>query len=890
VITSLATTYPTTFTTISQNLFTSAAANAGTAAQISQLALTATTALATNDKAVGAIVSQALTATAGSSALSAGAIQTAMTGVISSQLSSTTINSSPASIAAISTSMTTSAVLTAVPLATVLNTAVTALPAANKASTTLGNVSVGAIAVGALISDAPASASIMSNLASDNSNTAAYTNMIVNGYNNSSTAAAYQAYLNANPSYADAIVAGATVQGIVPSATLIADALQAGSAVPVQNVVAAAISADLTKSAAGYYTNNPPTSTPMDNATTIVNAAVSAFSSPTSTQLQNITLGAVGAARITDAGPITFAVISDSPGYTAPGAANGTLTTANVSSVVNGAVTAAYNTRQTAVADAAVANIVYNAERASYNTSATLTTPVMQAITTMQALDTESDLPTYIAAAAALAGYAGTSPSTALPMIQSAAENTPGYTPTAAATNAISAAEAIVSAIRPTSGGTSGTYGVNTTTAFPNTMNALSANSAAPDSVQAVLYAASLADPNDSSAFLAAAIAKTPVATSTLLADSINVSQVVTNANELGNPVNGLTLVSAVATHIVGNLVSQNDSDLSNFVGYQAAQNPVYVKDIATAAVTVDPYQSNYVARAIAYNSPTTAYEAVSSIFNYSQITTLPANPGKYSPSGGYTDTVSAAAAISAGYTTGIVEAASSPTMTNATVQTALSNGIAASVSSALSVLGTALKGAPIAQSNGASTTSYTTTASVGAAGVITGFVSQVVKTTDTTSLAGTNTTLSSSGTTSTAIVDAVLTAAVKVSSASTYTLQMAQAAGQAYGYITGVLGGQSTFNGSTYSVTGTQTTNDQLIAKEIATDMTGATSGTLYNYAYNAAYFGATQGQTGVPGAGATGVSANYLNGTSTTYYNQNASSMGTSPAGNPVTNIFNL
>jgi hypothetical protein len=897
VITGLAAAYPATFTTISQSIFTNAAANAGTAAQLSQLALTATTALSTNDKAVGAIVGQALSAAAGSSALNASQIQTAMTGVVSAQLSSTSINSSPASIAAISTSMTTSAVLTAVPLSTILNAAVTALPVADKAATTLGNVSVGAIAVGALISDSPAAATIMSTLANANSSTAAYTTMVVNGFNNSTgstsaaAAAAYQAYVNANPAYADAIVMGATVQGLVSPATLITYALQAGSSVPIQNVVAAAISADLTRSSAGYYTNNPPV-TPTDNAATIVDAAVAAYGisttssqgASTTAQLQAIALGAVGAARISDAGMITFSVISNSPGYTAPTGANGSLVAANVSGVVNSAITAAYSTKQTPVADAAVANIVYNAERASYNTSATLTTPVTAGITAMQTLDTESDVPTYIAAAAALAGYAGTTPGTALPMIASQAENTATGSTSMAA---ISAAEAIVNAIRPSSGGASGTYGVNITTAFPNTMTAFSANASSPDSVQAVLYAASLADPNDSSAFLAAAIAKTSsVPSSTLLADAINVSQVVTNTNETGNPVTGLTLVSTIATHIATNLISQNDSDINNFVGYQAAQNPSYVKDIATAAVTVDPYQSNYVARAIAYNSPTTAYQAIPQIFNYSQITTLPANAGRVTVTGGYIDPVSAAAAISAGYTTGIVEAAGSPTMNNTTTQAALSNGVAASVGSALTVLGTSLRGVTIQQSTGASTTAYTNSASVGAAGVITGFVSQVVEPTDTTKLGGTNTTLSSSGTTSTSIIDAVLTAAVKVPGASIYTLQMAQAAGQAYGYITGIIGMQSSSQWAT---------NDASISSEIATDMTGYTASStgtgksLYTAAYNAAYFGTTQGQAGIPGAGATGVSANYVNGLSATYYNQNAGSMGT-VTGAPVTNIFNL
>jgi len=126
----------------------------------------------------------------------------------------------------------------------------------------------------------------------------------------------------------------------------------------------------------------------------------------------------------------------------------------------------------------------------------------------------------------------------------------------------------------------------------------------------------------------------------------------------------------------------------------------------------------------------------------------------------------------------------------------------------------------------------------------------------------------------------------VKVPGASIYTLQMAQAAGQAYGYITGIIGMQPSSQFAT---------NDASISAEIATDMTGYTASStgtgksLYTAAYNAAYFGTTQGQAGIPGAGATGVSANYVNGLSATYYNQNAGSMGT-VTGAPVTNIFNL
>ena len=115
----------------------------------------------------------------------------------------------------------------------------------------------------------------------------------------------------------------------------------------------------------------------------------------------------------------------------------------------------------------------------------------------------------------------------------------------------------------------------------------------------AVLYASSLADPNETSALLAAAISKDSsiVTDANLLAAAINASPTKQTA---------LTIVNTVANHIQTNIQNGNNNDIANFVGYQVAQNPAYVKDIAAAAVTVDPNQANYVARAVAFNSPTT--------------------------------------------------------------------------------------------------------------------------------------------------------------------------------------------------------------------------------------------------------------------------------------------
>ena len=118
-------------------------------------------------------------------------------------------------------------------------------------------------------------------------------------------------------------------------------------------------------------------------------------------------------------------------------------------------------------------------------------------------------------------------------------------------------------------------------------------------------------------------------------------------------------------------------------------------------------------------------------------------------------DATAAAAAISAGFTTGIVQAAQQTTTSASSVQTALSNGIQAAVLSAITQAGVALQGPAIPQSTGINTTSSTNKKTVGAAGVITGFVSQVVDIHDT-DFGGNSTTLTNG------MINAILTAAIQ--------------------------------------------------------------------------------------------------------------------------------
>ena len=848
VITTLAATYPSTFSTFSQPIFTEAAANAGTATQISQLALTATNAVSSNSQAVTAISGQAFNTIATDTAvLSSAQIQSALLSTITAQLGSAQINGSLASISGVAASMTNGTVVAAVStspttaMSTILSTAVNALPAADKASGVLGNTSVGAIAVGALVS-APNAAvvnEIQQDLASANAATAAYTNYVVNGYNNSSSTTIYDNYLASNPNSADAIVAGATIKGLLTPAQLITGALDGtgatlqASTATVQNIVASAVSADLTRTVSGAT----------DDAGAIAAAAVVAIGSPTTANLSSIAAGAVGAARVADAGPITTMILT-----------NSSASAANLQAVVGSAVTAAYvNGNQ----GAGVAAIVYSAEVAGTTTSPT--TAVTYAINSMKAAGATN---TYVAAAAALAGYGGAPGSatqTALTNIVNAALAADGGASGSASYNAITEAETILNGIRPVAGNTGFAVQSSSVITTLNTLGTITA----PSSVLAAVYTASLADPNETSALLAAAISKssTVVPSAQLLTAAINASP----SNQAA-----LTIVNTVATHIETNILNNNNNDITNFVGYEVAQNLNYVKDIASAAVVVDPNQSNYVALTVAANNPLKAYMAIPSIFAYSQITTKAnangggagSHLGEPTNTSALIDMASGAAALSAGYTIGIMQTANSPTMNTTAVQTALNSGITNAVLAA----GSQWKGANLASSTGVNSTASTSSPAVGAAGVITGYISQVITPTDTTNLGQNDTTIT------TAMIDASLKAVI-AGGGGTYALQMAQAAGQAFGYITKEYGGTN--------LTSAQITS---VATEIGSDLAGGAYTTAA--LINAATFGVNQGQALISGAGASGISQSYT--TTSVYYGQHSNSQ--APTAAPVTNIFNL
>jgi hypothetical protein len=398
-----------------------------------------------------------------------------------------------------------------------------------------------------------------------------------------------------------------------------------------------------------------------------------------------------------------------------------------------------------------------------------------------------------------------------------------------------------------------------------------------------------LANPSEADASLAAAIKQSNVSDTTLTTDASNALRV-TNPTILAN----LQVVRTVVTHIKGKSLTGGLNDLFAFVSSEIITNPTLTKDIAIAATVVDPDHAHFIASAVAFNAPLTAYNTVASIFEYAQITNptplaLPTagNPSgalgtKVGPGNGFgtiIDQPAAAAAITAGLTTGILEA----NLSAANTQTALSNAISAAVAASISQNGTLLKGptnpfnAPgdttkgFQQSDGVSTTSFTSTQTVGAAGAITGYVAQVTNAGDSTI---------------SAITKAVLAASVG-GGARPYALQIAQAAAQALRWVGGV-------NVST-AASGALAAGNPIfdIATATASSVTGFATLTQLE---NAATFGITQAANGVIGAGALGLNAknlNLLNGSLTIKASGNAPGdfyLLQSATGTPVTDIFNL
>lgn len=381
--------------------------------------------------------------------------------------------------------------------------------------------------------------------------------------------------------------------------------------------------------------------------------------------------------------------------------------------------------------------------------------------------------------------------------------------------------------------------------------------------------------------------------------------------------------------------VASGTSDLFDYLNGSILKYSKNLADIVTGATVVAPGYAHIVGHAVAFSSPSNVSKVVPQIFNYSSITET--DPLVSAPQRAeYDNRVDAAAAVSAAITAGIVEAKTGHVSGNAsatkqTIETAnLKNAISAMVKQVLSVTGNTpvlsqyLAGTNIALSSGATghdsavgggegannflqsdgsepeftqvgapggddiiTGGFTKQKQVGPAGIITGFMSQVMKSGDTTLPARGHSVTSATGDAIGMIGQILAAAVVVVQSDPSKILAVAQAAAQAARAVAG----------SSFGATGQEAIVDAILFaldKKVngsPTPITSAShpfnsnSDTLANgkdnplfeihiKVANAVAFGVLAAANNYPGAGAAGV----IN-----YTHNNLS-------GQPVTDIFGL
>ena len=355
----------------------------------------------------------------------------------------------------------------------------------------------------------------------------------------------------------------------------------------------------------------------------------------------------------------------------------------------------------------------------------------------------------------------------------------------------------------------------------------------------AVLEAASLGNPGDAAASLAALIANTTTSQTALTAAAISANR----AQQTG-----LTIAADVAAYAKANPTG----NIQASVGRQILDNPTYAKQITAAATVVLPQFSHFIAHTVAFNQPKTASDSVAGIFLHSQITV----PGKMA----FGDRPAAAAAITGALTTGILESI----LPAADRKSALQGVVVEAVKALVNPLYNDAQGGPAAfkQSDGGVGT-FTLVKSKGVAGGITGFTAQMVN-------PGVNAIDSD---TLNALFQASYNAGILTGT--TYTLDIAQAAGQAFGWVTGVA----------TSAAGA------VVADQIANAVRNGYPVLSLASIRNAVDFGINQAAGGeivgnvarTPGAGAGGLRDVIFN-PSAPYYDHHSAS------GRPVSNIFSL
>lgn len=853
VVNALAKSQPTLIDSMAGNIFNAAGASTDStiASSIPQLTQAIIANIPTDTTRVGSVINTAL-ASLSLSTLTVAQKTTAFidpsTGMVATLLGAPAALNNPALIDTEVKGLTYGGFASMASLTQVLNATIAAIPVANQT-----NANIGAVVTGALRSQGGSAAAIATVVAAASGATASYTNAVVAGYTNGATLAAFQAAVTGNPALADAIASGAVVKSTLTPQVIAQWALQnsatAGGAAP-QSIVAAIISANQAYAVTTVTGSiNTTTHTPYGNAT-----------------FADLAYGGASSAPIEQVGNVVQAILQNSStGVTA-------LNVSTVTSVLDAGIQGATAGGK----GAGLADIVYKAESVGRNTNGVSAALVTQAVDSIK----NAGGPSYLAVVAALAGDIYGANRNAIRTSGLNEITTTGGDPVAATAGAN-----LVQAIQ-----------TNTAKTFTNTISAFaSANSSASptNSVIADVYAAILSNPNEADAGLAAAIKQTTISDSILTSvasDALRTS----NTTYFGlNP--ALQLVGATAKHIKQEAMANNLGDLFDYVGHQIVVNKAMTKDIVIAATVVDPDHAHFIAHSVAFNNPLAASASVGVIFTYAQITnpTPLALPSLANPSGllgtksfpgagvgAVIDQPAAAAAITAGLTSGILEANLSATDT----KNALISTITAAVAASVTQNGTNLRG-PVNPFNapgdttkgfqqsdgGVGTVKSGVQQTVGVAGAITGYIAEVTN-------AGESTIND--------ITKAVLTAAVG-GAARPYALEIAQAAGQALRWVAGTsidasAGGAMQAGNPIYD-----------IAFAMSTTVTGFATLTQLE---NAVAFGITQAANGVIGAGALGLNAtglNAANGSLVIKASGNNNSdfyLHRSATGTPVTDIFNL
>ena len=378
----------------------------------------------------------------------------------------------------------------------------------------------------------------------------------------------------------------------------------------------------------------------------------------------------------------------------------------------------------------------------------------------------------------------------------------------------------------------------------------LAAASAAASDAEAlaVLYAASLLNPGEAAGGLAALIAKSGTSPAALTAAAVSANRSKQTA---------LTIAADVAVYAKANPTG----DIQATIGHQILDNPTYVKEIAAAATVVLPKFSHNIAHTVAFNQPKLAFNSVATIFLYSRITNTVGVVGTDKLSAG--DRPGASAAVTAAFTTGILESE----LSAADRKTALQLAIVESVKALVNPLYNDIRVGAISdfrQSTGVTPASFTIVKAKGVAGGITGFVAQLVKTTDTAAVVAPGTDIYN------ALFHASYNAGLYTGT--TYQLDIVQAAAQAFGWITGI---------------GVSTPALEEIANAVYLGYGSSGGAPQLAKLKNAVAFGLSEGADplgvplvgNIPGAGAFGL----RNGGDPAYTHHSAS-------GTPVSNIFSL